>query len=84
MFLGRLLLGGLSPLFDQLQQCLAAAAQTLALLELVKHGNGFAGQCGDELLHATGGKPLPVGAIFVETWLLRSACMPSLHVASHS
>jgi len=62
-----LLLGGFPPLFDQLQQRLTAAAQTLAFLELVNHGHGFAGQGGDELLHAMGREPPPVGAIFVET-----------------
>ena len=36
MFLGRLLLGGCPPLFDQLQQRLAAVAQALAFLDLVK------------------------------------------------
>ena len=35
VFLGRLLLGGPPPLFDELQQRLAAAWQTVAFLELV-------------------------------------------------
>ena len=40
--LDRLLPGGLSPLFDQLQKCLAAIAQALALLELVKESDSLA------------------------------------------
>ena len=50
MFLGRLLLGGFPPLFDQLQQRLAAITQALAFLELVKKSDGLARQRGDELM----------------------------------
>ena len=62
MFLGRLLLGGFPPLFDQLQQRLAAIAQALALLELVKKGDDLARQRDDELMIALGRQPAAIGA----------------------
>ena len=62
VFLGRLLLGGFPPLFDQLQQRLAAVAQTLALLELVNKGDGLARQRGDELVLSLRRQAAAIGA----------------------
>jgi hypothetical protein len=62
VFLGRLLLGGVPPPFDQLQDSLAAVPQTLALLELVKHGDHSGRQLEQHLLLAGRRKAPPVGA----------------------
>ena len=57
----RLLLpGGRPPDFDQLFQYLAAITQAMAFLKLIKIGDGFARQIGDELKTAFGGNAAPI------------------------
>ena len=71
VFLGRLLLGGSPPLFDQLQQRLAAAWQAVAFLKLVEQGNDFAWQRDNELMISLGRKPAAICAVSVDDWLGR-------------
>jgi hypothetical protein len=65
VFLFRLLLGGGPPPFDQLQDCLAAVPQSLALPKLVKQGDDLARQRDDELVMSTFGQPPTIGAVFL-------------------
>jgi hypothetical protein len=58
---GDLLLGGGPPLFDQLQECLAAVAQPLAFLDLVEHRYRLLRQLEKHLLPAGRGKTATVG-----------------------
>jgi hypothetical protein len=55
---GGLLLGDRSPLFDQLQQRLAAIPQTLAFLDLVEKSHGVAREIQRHFLIAGGDLPL--------------------------
>ncbi len=54
------LLGGRSPMFDQLDQRLAAATQPLAFLEFVEQGHKLAWQLKQHFLAAGSTKPLTV------------------------
>jgi hypothetical protein len=60
---GLLLLGGGPPFFDELLQHLAAIAQALAFLDLVKKSDRLARQIGDELKAAARDDPTPVGVV---------------------
>ena len=62
MFVGRLLLGDFPPLFDQFQERLAAVAQAMALLVLVKKGDRLVGEPDQDFLLARGRDAAPVGA----------------------
>ena len=57
------LLGGSSPLFNQLQQRLAAVAQPSAFLELVEQHHDFARQLEQHFLAPCGPKARAVGSI---------------------
>jgi hypothetical protein len=72
-----LLLGDLPPPFDELLQHLAAVAQALAFLEIIKKSDRLARQIGDELKAAFGGKPAPIGAVFVADGILSRLHGPS-------
>jgi hypothetical protein len=58
-----LLLGGCPPDFDQLLQHLAAIAQALAFLKLVKKSDGLTRQIGDELKATIRDNPATPGTL---------------------
>ena len=60
-----------SPFFDELFQHLAAITQALAFLEIVKKGESFARQIGNELKAAVRDLPAPIGAELVGGGLKR-------------
>ena len=70
------LLGRFPPLFDQLQQRLAAAPQALAFLEFVEHRDRFARQLDQHFLFAGRAQALAVIRSFRWRWRLSASANP--------